>query len=166
MKKIALLLTCLLLITSCTVSYSFKGAMLSDDYKTIEIQEFKNQAALVYPPLEQVFNDYLKNTYIRNTKLQISNVNPDLVLEGEISQYDLTPLAVGQNALATQTRLTMGVRIRFKDNKDPRKDKEQTFTAYADFDTSQTLTAVQDQLIDQLTKEIVDQIFNATMMDW
>ncbi|WP_165020514.1 MULTISPECIES: LptE family protein [unclassified Dysgonomonas] len=168
MKKTALLLIVLpFLMYACSISYKFNGASL--DYsktKTIEIRDFPNQAPLVYPPLTQVFNDRIRDVFDRNTKLIFTTVSPDLEIEGEVTQYDLMPLSVQADAFAAETRLTMSVRMRFRNNVDPSQDKEETFTAFQDFDSSKMLTEVQDALIEELTKEIVDQIFNSTMSDW
>lgn len=130
------------------------------------IDHFVNQAPLVYPPLEQRFNESLKDMFTRNTKLEMLQQNADLELEGEIVGYELTPMAVQEDAFAAETKLTMTVRIRFRNNKVEGKDKEETISAYRNFPSSQMLTDVQDQLIEELNKEIVDKIFNTTMADW
>lgn len=168
MRKIIPSFLFILLLVSCSVSYKFNGASI--DYskiKTIEIRDFQNQALTVYPPLAYELNEKIKDVFNRNTKLrQVNNQAADLELEGEITRYDLTPLAVQENAIAAQTRLTMSVRIRFINNVNPSEDKEDSFTAYRDFSSSQMLTDVQDELIQELNKDIVDQIFNATMSNW
>lgn len=167
MKRIIVLLLIVIISVSCRISYKFNGASI--DYsltKTLHIAEFRNQASLVYPPLSQHFSEAMKDHFIKNTKLKMTDVSPDLEIEGEIIRYDLSPLAIKEDAYASQTRLTMAVRMRYRNNKDPQQDKEETFSAYQDFDSSKMLTEVQDQLIEELTKEIVDQIFNATMSNW
>lgn len=154
-------------LVACSISYKFNGASI--DYnktKTIQIDRFINQAPLVYPPLEQAFNDKLQDKFIQNTRLQLVKNNGDMELAGEITGYQLTPMAVQEDAFASETRLTMTVRMRFKNNKVEGKDQEATFTAYRNFTSSQMLTDVQDQLITELNEDIVDQIFNATMADW
>ncbi len=168
MNKILFCLILPLLFVSCTISYKFNGASI--DYskiKSIDIRDFRNQASRVYPPLTQAFNEHIKDVYTRNTKLAIvSNQKADLELEGEIVRYDLTPLAVKEDAYAGMTRLTMAVRIRYINNVNPNEDKEETFSSYQDFESDKLLDDVQDQLIDLLVKDIVDQIFNATMSNW
>jgi len=168
MKKFLSCLLIVVVVVSCRVSYSFRGTSIDYNvYKTIDIRDFQNQASLVYPALIQLFNEHLKDVYTRNTKLQqVSNQVANMELEGEIVRYDLSPLAVQENAIAAQTRLTMSVRVRFVDNVNPANDKEETFTAYRDFDASKMLDEVQDDLVEQLNKDIVDQIFNATMSNW
>ena len=90
----------------------------------------------------------------------------DLQLEGEITGYNLTPQAVTEDAYASQTRLTITVRVKYTDNKQEGKDVDQTFSAYRDFSSSEMLTDVQDELCSQISKELVDLIFNATLGDW
>jgi len=167
MKKIVTIVLVTLISVSCRISYQFNGASI--DYnliKTIDIRDFQNQAPMVYPPLIQVFNEKIKDVYTRNTKLSFTNVNPDLEIEGEITGYDLSPQAVKEDALASETRLTMSVRMRYRNNKNPQDDREETITAYRDFPSSRLLTDVQDQLIDELCDDIIDQIFNATLSNW
>ena len=103
-----------LMVTACSISYKFNGASI--DYtkvKTITIKDFPNQAPLVYPPLSQKFTEALKDIYIRQTRLQLVGSNGDLDLEGEITGYDLTPMAVKEDAYASQTKLTITVRVRY-----------------------------------------------------
>lgn len=172
-KGVVFILIVLLVLTftTCKMRYSFTGSNI--DYSvnpTLEIRDFRNQAEMVYPPLEQLFNERMKDVFIRGTKLELTNVNPSMEIEGEIVRYDLAPLSVkatDQGNLSSETRLTLGIRYRFRNNKKPEEDKNnETITAYRDFSNTRTLTEVQDELIDQLTKDIVDQIFNATMGNW
>lgn len=163
----SLIIISLFLTFSCTVSYKFNGASI--DYAktpTIDIKDFQNQALLVYPPLSQNLNEKIKDVFVRGTKLQLSKNNPSLELEGEITRYDLAPMAVKEDAFASETRLTMEVKIRFRNNVNPAEDKEETFSAYQDFSSSKMLSDVEAELTDALIKEIVDQIFNSTMSNW
>ncbi len=165
MKKLAACL--LVLLTSCTISYKFNGASI--DYnlvKTISVSDFPIRAALVYPPLSDVFTTSLQNAYTRQTRLQMVNTNGDLQVEGEITGYDLSPQAVGTDAYATMTRLTITVKVRFTNTKEPQYDFDRTFSAYQDFSSTQMLTDVQDELIKTITDELVDLIFNATVANW
>ena len=149
------------------MSYKFNGASIDYDVtKTMLISEFPNQAPLVYPPLEQRFNEELKDLFTRSTRLQFVQQNADLEMEGEIVGYELTPLAVQEDSFASETRLTLTVRMRYRNNKVPGQDKEETIKAYRNFPADRMLTDVQDQLINELIKEIIDQMFNSTMSNW
>lgn len=169
LRKYKIWLYCLIgvLATACTISYKFNGASI--DYtriKTITIKDFPNQAPLVFPPLSQKFTEALKDLYTRQTRLQLVNNNGDLELEGEITGYDLTPMAIKEDAYASQTKLTITVRVRYSNRITPEKDFEQSFSAYREFEATKMLQDVQDQLSKEIIDELVDQIYNATVADW
>ena len=165
MKRLTILL--LIILTSCTISYKFNGAAI--DYnktKTISVAEFPIRAALVYPPLGPAFNEALKDIYTRQTRLSMVKTGGDLQVEGEITGYDLSPQAVTEDAYASQTRLTISVKVRYTNTKNPNLNVDQTFRAYRDFSSSQMLTQVQDELISQIVDELAELIFNATVGSW
>lgn len=137
-----------------------------DVYKTINVAEFPIRAALVYPPLQQTFENELLNYISRNTRLQEIDGPSDIDLSGEITGYSLSPQAVGTDAYATETRLTITVRVKYTDNKNPAKSVDQTFSAYRQFSSDLLLTDVQDELCQQISEELVNLIFNATLGDW
>jgi outer membrane lipopolysaccharide assembly protein LptE/RlpB len=167
MKKTVLLLTMLLLVSSCRMSYTFRTASINYDLtKTLSIGHFVNQAPLVYPPLEQRFNEEMKDMFTRNTKLRLVNQNADMEIEGEIVGYELTPMAVQEDAFASETKLTLTVRMRFKNNKLDVPEVEERLSANRTFTSNTVFDNVQDQLINELIDEIVDQIFNSTMANW
>ena len=154
MKKFASCLI-ILLLSSCTISYKFNGASINYNLiKTISVSDFPIRAALVYPPLSEVFTNSLKDAYTQQTALQMVDVNGDLQVEGEITGYDLSPQAVGTDAYATMTRLTITVKVRFTNTKEPQYDFDRTFSAYQDFSSTQMLTDVQDGLIETITDEL------------
>lgn len=160
-------LLALLLLGSCRISYKLNGAAIDYNvYKTISVSQFPIRAALVYPPLQQTFENELLDYITRNTRLRTVDTGGDLQMEGEITGYSLSPQAVTENAYASRTRLTIQVRVKYTDNKQENKDIDQTFSAYRDFDSSEMLTDVQDQLCNEISKELVDLIFNATLGDW
>ena len=156
----------LLLLNSC-ISYKFNGASI--DYtkvKSITIADFPNQAAYVNPTLASTFTEELKDRYQRQTRLRLISSNGDLQLEGEITGYDITQSAVKENQLASQTRLTVTVRVRYSNRTNPDEDFEQSFSAYREFSSDQMLTAVESDLCAEIVKELTDQIYNATVANW
>ena len=172
MKKATLLKIIMVMIMAttwqgCRISYKLNGAALDYNvYKTIHVSEFPIRAALVYPPLQQTFENQLLDYITQNTRLQTTDGASDLQLTGEITGYNLSPQAVTEDAYASKTRLTISVRVKYTDNKTEGKNIDQTFSAYRDFDSSEMLTDVQDELCEQISKELVDLIFNATLGDW
>lgn len=160
--------TALALTLGSCVSYTFHGSSMDYSvYRTIAVSDFPIRAALVYPPLQQTFENELLDYITRNTRLQtVDGGSGDLMLEGEITGYNLTPQAVTENAIASQTRLTITVRVKYTDLKNEKNNIDQSFSAYRDFDSSLMLTDVQDDLCQQISKELVDLIFNATLGNW
>ena len=158
---------CLLIATACSISYKFIGASI--DYtkvKTIMISDFTNQASYVNPTLAPEFTEELKDIYIRQTRLEQVTSNGDLALEGEVTGYDFTPMAVKEDALASQTRLTITVRVRYMNNTNPDEDFEQSFSAYREFDSNLMVQQVESSLCAEIIEEIVDQVYNATVANW
>ncbi len=167
-RYILIVICMLFALPGCRISYKFNGAALDYSvYKTVHISDFPIRAALVYAPLQQTFETELQNYVQRNTRLQmIDNGNADIMMEGEITGYTLTPQAVTEDAYASKTRLTITVRVKYTDNKNDKNDLDQTFSAYRDFDASELLIDVQDQLCQEIATELVDLIFNATLGNW
>jgi len=170
-KKIAgicVLTMSVLILVGCSISYSFTGVGSLDysKYKTISIADFPIKSDYVYAPLGTTFNQELKDIYIRQTRLTMVNANADLEIEGEITGYNQYNEAVAADGYASSTKLTITINVRFTDNIDHNKDFEQQFSAFRTYESNQLLTAVQDELISQMVKEITDQIFMATVANW
>ena len=170
MKKsgiIYLFLVLSVIMAGCTISYKFNGASI--DYtkvKTISIKDFPNQAPLVYPPLSQQFTEGVKDIYVRQTRLSLVRDNGDLQLEGEITGYDLTPMAVKEDAYSSKTKLTITVKVRYTNRTNADEDFEQSFSAYREFDSNVMLQDVQDQLCSEIIEDLADQIYNSTVANW
>ncbi|WP_321518748.1 LptE family protein [uncultured Bacteroides sp.] len=167
-KQVLALLSLLLLVNSCSISYKFNGASINyDKTKTITIADFPIKSGFyVYAPLATKFNDDLKDIFIRQTRLRLAPRSGDMNIEGEIIGYQQLNKSVKADGYASETELRITINVRFVNNADHSKDFEQQFTAFRNYDSTQMLTAVQDQLITEMTKEITEQIFNATVANW
>ena len=166
-KSILISLLLMLLLAGCHIKYSLNGASI--DYtkiKTVSIADFQNLAPTVYPPLAQRFTEDLKDRFQRQTRLRDISTNGDLSIEGEIVGYDLSAEAVQENAFAAKTRLTLRINVRFTNKVNEEESFEREFTSFGTFDSSQMFVDVQDQLCAELTKDIINQIFNATVENW
>jgi hypothetical protein len=168
MKVRRILIACsLLILIGCTVSYKFTGASI--DYsriKNISISTFQNQAPLVYPPLSQSFTEGLKSKFLSQTKLKLAKRDGHLQLEGEIVGYDLTPMAQGSDGYATETKLTVTVNVRYTNTLDSKQNFEQKISAYRTFPNTSSLESVQEALVEEISKEIFESIFNKTVANW
>ena len=157
--------TCL--IAACTVSYKFNGASINYDViKTISIANFPNRSVYQWGPMESMFNNALTDIYATQTKLQQVNRGGDISLSGEILSYDQTNKSISSDGYSSLMQLKMTVNVRFENATNHEEDFERKFTASRDFDSSQQLNDVQEELVTQIIKEVVEQIFNATVADW
>ena len=161
------LLSCVFFLAACSISYKFNGASI--DYtktKTIQISAFPIRSAYVWAPMQSIFSNQLTDVFARQTKLRQVNRNGDLQLSGEIVEYSQFNKAVSADGFSSQVQLKMTVNVRFVNNANHNEDFEQKFSATSQYDSSQQLTAVQEELVTQMVKDLVDQIFNATVANW
>ena len=156
-----------LVLASCTVSYKFNGASI--DYsktKTIEIADFPIRSSYVWAPMGSIFNNQLKDIFANHTRLIQVKRNGDMKIEGEITQYSQRNKSVTSEGTSAQAELSMTVNVRFTNNANHNEDFEQQFTATASFETTQSFTSVQEELVTQMVEDLTDQIFNATVANW
>lgn len=170
-KKVALFVTLagiVCLVNSCSIKIGL-APISSIDYsrvKTISIAEFPNRAEFVYAPMTTEFNQKLKDMFIQQTRLQLVNSNGDLEIDGEITGYNQYNESVAADGFSSKVKLTMTVNVRYVNNTNHEEDFEQQFSAFQTYDSSLLLTAVQDELINKMIKDITEQIFNSTVANW
>ena len=166
-KFINILGFCALLcsLISCGL-YSFTGASISPEIKTISIKYFPNNAPLVNSTLSQEFTEVLRDKFTSQTSLQLVDKSGDLNLEGEIIGYSTQPIAIQGNETAALNRLSVTVRVRFTNNFDESQNFESNFTQYQDYPSSSSLSSVEDGLILQISKDLVEDIFNKAVVNW
>jgi len=152
-------------LSSCGF-YSFTGTSISPDVKTVAVQYFPNRAATIQPTLSQVFTERLKDYFLEQTNLSLEADVGDLNFSGEIIKYEIKPIAIQANEQAAQNRLTIAVKVKFENTKDESKKFEQKFSHYMDYDSSQSLAEVEDNLIEQITNELAEDIFNKAVVNW
>lgn len=166
-NKYSLLIAAILLLISCSVSYKFNGASI--DYsktKTITIADFPIRSSYVWGSMASIFNNQLKDIFANHTKLIQVKRNGDLVIEGEITQYQQRNKSVTSEGHSAQTELSLTVNVRFTNNTNHQEDFERQFTSTSSYETTQSLNSVQEELVTQMVKDITDQIFNATVANW
>ena len=163
------LLSMAITLVACKVSMGL-APISSIDYsrvKTMQIVDFQNHADYVYGPLATVLNDQMKDLFMRQTRLSLVNNNGDIVIEGEITGYNQFNEAIDASGYSSKVRLTLTVKVSFTNNTNHEEDfEDRTFSAFQTYDATQLLTAVQDQLIDVMVKDISEQIFNSTVANW
>lgn len=167
MKNFLLFIVTCLLLSSCRLSVSLTGGNINPNAKTVYVQTFTNNSTLVNPSLSQDFTTTLKNKIQNQTPLTIiNNGNGDYSLEGEITNYTVTPVAIQGNDQAAMNRLTISVRVRFTNSFDETQNFEQTFSRYADYLSTQNFTSVEGTLVEEINEALSDDIFNKSFVNW
>ncbi|MBU2913361.1 LptE family protein [Reichenbachiella agariperforans] len=166
-----LLLGCTL-STSCGV-YSFTGASISADVKTISIPTFYNNAPLGPSNMSITFTESVRDYFLQNTNLVLVDNDGDLQLEGAISNYTLTPVAVtaaqddSNIDLTSLTRITIYVDAVYVNTKDDTYDFDKTFSFFIDFDqNAQDLSANEEEFVEEIFDQIILDIFNSSVANW
>lgn len=142
------------------------GASISPDVKTITVLYFNKTAALGPPTLGQTFTEKLKEKFVSQTSLTPVAKNGDVLFEGAITGYTITPQAILPNETAAKNRLSITVSVKFTNLKDEKNNFENSFTRFTDFDSQVNLSSVEDQLIKEVTDQLIDDIFNKAFINW
>jgi len=154
-----------IVLNSCGI-YRFSGASLHPDDKTVTVKFFPNRSAIVNPNLSQLFTESLKDRFISQTSLELVDFNGDLMFEGEIVSYETKPVAVTQNEQAEYNRLTITVRVKYTSVNNEKYNFNTSFSRYDDYLSSELLTDVEDGLTETIIKELIDDIFNKSVVNW
>lgn len=154
-----------MILAGCGI-YSFSGTSIQNDVNTVTINYFDYKAQKVNPSLSNDLTEALRTQFRKMTRLEQVDMDGDLEIEGEVTGYDIQATAVTADEVAAQNRLTVTVKITFTNRKHPEDDLEQNFSAYSDYDSTQSLDAVESALCQEIIEKIVDDIFNATVAQW
>ena len=164
---LTLTLSISLTLVSCSVSYKMSGASIDyDKTKTIQIADFPLRSSYVWGPMGPMFNSQLRELFNNQTRLIQVRRDGDLKLEGEITQYQQRNKSVSADGYSAQTELSMTVNVRFTNTKNHNEDFERQFTATQTYETTRSLSAVQEELVTLMCEDISTQIFNATVANW
>jgi len=152
---------------SCSVKYSLTGASISPETKTFQVNYFQNNSTLIEPGIDRDFTNKLIDLLINQTSLDLVKSNGDLLYEGEIVEYRISPTTATANNTAAQNRLTIGVNVRFIDKSDSEAEFEKRFSFYYDYPgSSQLIGSQKDTAIDEIFERITQDVFNASLAKW
>lgn len=152
------------LLTSCGI-YNFTGGN-TGEAKTFQVEFFQNKAPIVEPGMDRDFTNFLADQINNQTNLSLTNKNADLVYEGEIVDYNISPMSATSDQKAAQNRLTVKINVRFSNAKDENKDFERTFTHYYDFPANTQVSAIKNTALEEIFERIAQDIFNASLANW
>lgn len=146
--------------------FSFTGASIPAEARTVSIPTFPNNALMVTPTLSPTFTEAMQDKFSRQTRLTLVRENGDLNFEGEIIGFTSTPSSISGNEYAQRNRLTISVRVRYTSVYAPQNNFDKTFSAFEDYDSSQLLQDAQNTLIPLIVEKLVDDIFNEALARW
>lgn len=146
--------------------YSFSGTSIQSDVKTITLNYFEYKALKVNPTLSNDLSEAMKDKFRKMTRLEQVDEDGDMELEGAITGYDVRAAAITADEVAAKNRLTVTVHIKFTNNKYPEDNVEKDFSAYAEYDSTNTLDAVESTLCEQIVEQLAEDIFNACVAQW
>jgi len=152
--------------TACSINMTMSGASIPENINDFSVQYFDNRAPLINPVLSQNLTEGLKDRITNESRLKLVNGTGDVDFSGEITGYSVRPMAIQADAISAETRLTMTVKVRYKNYKDPKKNWESSFSAFRDFESSQNINAIENDLTTEMIEEITENIFNKAFADW
>lgn len=153
-------------LIACKVNYSFTGAEVPIDAKTVSVKYFNNIAPLAQPTLSQKITEELKNIFINQTNLKLVPTNGDLEFEGVITQYNTIPVAITGNQQAAMNRFTINIEVKYNNTKDNSKNFSTTFSRFVDFKSTENFSSIENQLVDNVVKQLVQDVFNKAFINW
>jgi len=161
---IHILLSCTL-IYSCGI-YSFTGASIPHDAKTVSVSYFTNTATNSPSSLNQTMTEGLKDLFVSQTNLYLADNQADLSFTGEITKYQISPIAIQANETAGKNRLTISVKVKYNNKIDSQQNFENTFSRYQDFNNTENLAEIESNLIEGISNELIEDIFNKAFVNW
>ncbi len=168
--KFIYLLLFVFIIKSCG-NYSFTGASIPDGTESFQVNFFENEAgnsmgSIFEPGLDRDFTIALQDILQNQTNLQLVSSDGDLIYEGEITEYRVSPMTATSNLQASQNRLTVGINVRFTNLKKEDDNFERRFTFYYDYPAEVQLLNVKSEAHDIIFERITQDIFNASLAKW
>lgn len=147
--------------------YSFTGASVAPNINTFQVNFFRNNAPIIEPGVDREFTQRLQDLISSQTRLNLTNNNGDLIYEGEIVDFYISPMTATAQNTAAQNRLTIVVNVRFYDTKNPENDLEQRFSFYSDYPAqAQLVGAVKENAMEEIFERLTQDIFSATLAKW
>ena len=166
MTKNTLIITLVALLLSGCGIYSFTGASIPSDAKTVSVENFTITATNSPASLKQIITEGLKDLFLSQTSLNLTASAGDLRFSGSIAKYEVNPMAIQANETAGKNRLTISIKVKYSNTLDQEKNFESTFSRYSDFNSSENLSDVETVLIEEISKELLEDIFNKAFVNW
>mgnify|MGYP001441184177 FL=1 len=155
----------LIFIVSCNI-YSFNGASIPVGSSSVKITTFTNNTSNSIPNLQQILSEKLRDIFLEQTNLNLINEDADLNFIGSIENYEIKPISLKANETTSQNRLSITVKVKYINNVSDQYNYETSFTRYSDFDGLSNLNDVEIELVELITDQLVEDIFNKAVINW
>ncbi|MDH3698965.1 MAG: LPS assembly lipoprotein LptE [Flavobacteriaceae bacterium] len=158
-----------IILTGCG-AYNFTGGDVGAA-TTFQVNYFQNYASqspgsTFDPGLDREFTLSLQDVILNQTSLDLVTAQGDLIYEGEIVEYRVTPMSATSEQRAAQNRLTISVNVRFYNGTKEDSDFEQRFSFFFDYDANAQLASVRDEAHQVIFERIHQDIFNKSLANW
>ena len=155
----------LIFIVSCNI-YSFNGASIPVGSSSVKITTFTNNTSNSIPNLQQTISEKLRDIFLEQTNLNLINKDADLNFIGSIENYEIKPISLKANETTSQNRLSITVKVKYTNSVSDKYNYETSFTRYSDFDGLSNLNEVEIELVELITDQLVEDIFNKAVINW
>src|SRR5574343_380644 len=159
------LLVFALVLSSCRVSYNFTGTGKLDA-KTFQVNYFQNLADIVEPVIERTFTQKLQKVILNQTNLNLVSSGGDLLYEGEIVEYRITPMAATSDQTAAQNRMTITVNVRYTNKNKEEDNFEKRFSHFYNYEANKLPSEVMQDALKEIYDRITQDIFSQSLAKW
>ena len=163
--KSVLIVSLVLVAQSCGI-YSFNGVTIPDEVKTVSVAFIENEAMIVAPALSPTLTEKWRTKFLTQTNLSLIEENGDFDISGSIVSYTQSPVGAADQSTASKNRLQIVVRIKMVSPKAQNLEFEKRFTQFEDFDASKSLADVEADLIETISENLAQEIFNKIALNW
>tara|TARA_B100001059_G_C17680143_1_gene499277 strand:+ start:430 stop:930 length:501 start_codon:yes stop_codon:yes gene_type:complete len=164
-KQLTSIFLASIFLASCGI-YSFTGASIPADAKTVSVTYFTTKATNTPATLNQTLTEGLRDLFINQTNLNLTERDADLSFNGQITKYQVKPMAIKANETAGKNRLTIAIKVKYNNSFNEKQNFESTFSRYRDFNSSENLADVEEILIEEITKELLEDVYNKAFVNW
>lgn len=165
-RNIFISLTSILLLTNCG-TYSLDGTTIPEGTETFQVNFFQNNSSDVVPNIDFTFTDRLRELILNQTNLSLVTTNGDIIYEGEITNFRISPTNATSQLNAAQNRLNVTVNVRYFSKYKPEDDFEQPFSFFFDYGANEQLTgSILNNALEEIFERITQDIYNASFNKW
>ncbi len=161
-----LIVSVLIVVSACTVNYSFSGADIPAEAETFSVQQFQIATPLATPDYGLVLSEAMKDLMLAQTRLDLADKRGDLQFEGVVTGYQIGNAAISSDEFTSLNRLTITVKVIYTNTIEKEKSFERSFSRFVDYDSGQNFSEIETELIADVNAQLIQDIFDASLGAW